>query len=53
MTELNRIDEDMLSAELIPVKQPEKPKLVRAPEPKALDSAPIELLVIADCCAGV
>jgi hypothetical protein len=39
MAELNRIDEDMLSAELIPVKQPEKPKLVRAPEPKALDSA--------------
>jgi hypothetical protein len=40
MAELKRIDEDISTAELIPAKQPEKPKLVKAPEPKLPESVP-------------
>jgi hypothetical protein len=38
MAELKRIGEDISTAELIPAKQPEKPKLVKAPEPKPPES---------------
>jgi hypothetical protein len=37
MAELKRIDEDLSTAEFIPAMQPEKPKLVKGPEPETLD----------------
>jgi hypothetical protein len=39
MAELNRIDEDISTVELIPAKLPEKPRLVKGPEPKPAESA--------------
>jgi hypothetical protein len=39
MAELNRIDEDISTVELIPAKLPEKPRLVKGPEPKLAESA--------------
>jgi hypothetical protein len=39
MAELNRVDEDISTAELIPATQPEKPKLVKGPEPKPPEGA--------------
>ena len=41
MAELKRIDEDISTAELISAKQPEKPKLVKDPEPKPAESAAV------------
>jgi hypothetical protein len=37
MAELKRIDEEISTAELIPTKQPQKPKLVKGPAPETLD----------------
>jgi len=39
MAELNRIDEGISTAEFIPAKQPERPTLVKGPEPKPPESA--------------
>jgi len=39
MAEPNRIDEDNSTAELIPEKLPEKPRLVKGPEPKPPENA--------------